>query len=135
MKYWVFLADPGDYGYDDLEKKGTDAWDGVKNAVAQRNLRACSVGDRIAIYHTSPDKAIIGIARVTGTARPDPKAEERVVVDVASEKKLKKALTLAELKADDVLSTMSFVKMPRVAVQPVTDEQWKRLLVLSGTKL
>jgi predicted RNA-binding protein with PUA-like domain len=135
MKYWVFLADPEDYGYDDLAKKGEDAWDGVKNAVAQRNLRACAVGDRVAIYHTSPDKAIIGIAKVTGAARPDPKAEERVVVDVASEKKLKKPLTLAELKADDVLSTMSFVKMPRVAVQPVTDAQWKRLLQLSGTKL
>jgi predicted RNA-binding protein with PUA-like domain len=135
MKYWVFLADPEDYGYDDLAKKGEDAWDGVKNAVAQRNLRACAVGDRVAIYHTSPDKAIIGIAKVTAAARPDPKAEERVVVDVASEKKLKKPLTLAELKADDVLSTMSFVKMPRVAVQPVTDAQWKRLLQLSGTKL
>lgn len=135
MTYWVFLADPADYGYDDLDKKGEDAWDGVKNVVAQRNLRACSLGDRIAIYHTAPDKAIIGIARVTGTARPDPKAEERVVVDVASEKKLRKPLTLAELKADDVLSTMSFVKMPRVAVQPVTDVQWKRLLQLSGTKL
>ena len=58
-----------------------------------------------------------------------------MVVDVASEKKLKKPLTLAELKADDVLSTMLFVKMPRVAVQPVTDTQWKRLLQLSGTKL
>jgi predicted RNA-binding protein with PUA-like domain len=135
MNYWAFLADPEDYGYDDLAKKGEDAWDGVKNAVAQRNLRTCAVGDRVAIYHTAPDKAIVGIARVSGAARPDPKADERVVVDVAPVKKLKKPLTLAECKADDVLATMSFVKMPRVAVQPLTEKQWKRLLELSGTKL
>jgi predicted RNA-binding protein with PUA-like domain len=135
VNYWAFLADPEDYGYDDLAAKGEDAWDGVKNAVAQRNMKACAVGDRVAIYHTAPDKAIVGIARVTGAARPDPKAEDRVVVDVASMKKLKKPLSLAELKADDVLATMSFVKMPRVAVQPLTEKQWKRMLELSGTKL
>jgi predicted RNA-binding protein with PUA-like domain len=128
MSYWVFLADPEDYGWNELEKKGEDAWDGVKNAVAQRNLRACKVGDKVAIYHTSPDKAIIGIAQVTGAARPDPKAPERVVVDVKPVRKLKNAVPLADLKADKVLSGMSFVKMPRVAVQPVTDEQWKALL-------
>ena len=134
MKYWVFLADPEDYGWNELEAKGEDAWDGVKNAVAQRNMRACSVGDKVIIYHTSPDKAVIGIAKVVGEARPDPKAEERVVVDVKPLKKLKRALPLAELKEDRVLSGMSFVKMPRVAVQPVTPEQWERLLELSGTK-
>ncbi len=135
MKYWAFLADPEDFGWTELERDGEAAWDGVKNAVAQRNLRACETGDLIAIYHTSPDKALIGVAKITGGARPDPKAEERVVVDVTAVKKLTRALTLAEMKADDVLATMSFVKMPRVAVQPITAEQWKKLLALSGTRL
>ncbi len=135
MKYWAFLADPEDFGWTELERDGEAAWDGVKNAVAQRNLKTCAVGDRIAIYHTSPDKALIGIAKVTGASRPDPKADDRVVVDVTAVKKLKRALPLAEMKADDVLSGMSFVKMPRVAVQPITDEQWNRILELSGTKV
>ena len=134
MSQWVFLADPEDFGWNELEKDGTAVWDGVKNAVAQRNMRACTRGDRVLIYHTSPDKAVIGIAEVTGEARPDPKADERVVVDVKAVKKLKRNLPLAELKADDVLAGMSFVKMPRVAVQPVTDAQWRRVLELSGTK-
>ena len=134
MSHWVILADPEDFGWNELEKDGRAVWDGVKNAVAQRNMRACSKGDRVIIYHTSPDKAVIGIAEVTGEARPDPKADERVVVDVKPVKKLKRSLPLAELKADDVLAGMSFVKMPRVAVQPVTDAQWKRVLELSGTK-
>lgn len=131
---WVFLADPEDFGWTELEAKGDAVWDGIKNARAQRYLRETKVGDRVLIYHTAPDKAIIGIAKVTSEPRPDPKAADRVVVDVEPVKKLKQPLTLAELKADKVLAEMSFVKMPRVAVQPVTDEQWQRVLELSSTR-
>ncbi|MBR9991120.1 MAG: EVE domain-containing protein [Gemmatimonadetes bacterium] len=132
---WVFLADPDDYGWADLDKAGTAMWDGVKNAQAQRNLRACEKGDTVLVYHTSPDKALIGVARVTGEHRPDPRAADRVVVDVEPVKSLARSLPLSELKGDEVLSGMSFVRMPRVAVQRVTEEQLKRVLELSGTKL
>lgn len=132
---WAFLADPEDYGFTELRKAGSAAWDGVRNAQAQRNLRACEVGDVVLIYHTAPDKALVGIARVTGAHRPDPGAKERVVVDVEAVRPLTRPLPLAELKADAVLSGMSFVKMPRVAVQPVTDAQLRRVLELSGTTL
>jgi predicted RNA-binding protein with PUA-like domain len=132
---WAFLADPEDYGFTELTKAGSAAWDGVRNAQAQRNLRACNVGDVVLIYHTAPDKALIGIARVTGAHRPDPAAKERVVVDVEAVRPLARPLPLAELKADAVLSGMSFVRMPRVAVQPVTDSQLARVLELSGTTL
>jgi predicted RNA-binding protein with PUA-like domain len=134
IQYWVLLADPEDYGWNELEKAGKAVWDGIKNARAQNNLRKVKVGDKALIYHTAPDKAIVGIAIVTGDARPDPKAEDRVVIDVQPVKKLKRPLPLAELKADDVLSEMSFVKMPRVAVQSVTKEQWEQAMDLSGTK-
>jgi predicted RNA-binding protein with PUA-like domain len=134
VAYWVFLADPEDFGWNELEADGKAVWDGIKNARAQNYLRKTAKGDQALIYHTAPDKAIIGIAKVTGEARPDPKAEDRVVVDVTPVKKLTRALPLAELKADRTLSEMSFVRMPRVAVQPVSDEQWERVLALSGTK-
>lgn len=132
---WVFLADPEDYGWTELEKAGRAVWDGIRNAQAQRNLRACEVGDVALIYHTSPDKAIVGIARITGAHRPDPQAADRVVVDVEPVKPLKRPLPLAELKNDDVLKEMSFVRMPRVAIQRVTDRQLHRVLELSGTQL
>jgi predicted RNA-binding protein with PUA-like domain len=132
--YWVFLADPEDFGWNELEKDGKAVWDGIKNSRAQNNLKKTSKGDHVLIYHTAPDKSIIGIAKVTGEARPDPKAADRVVVDVVPVKKLKRALPLAELKADKILSEMSFVRMPRVAVQTVTDDQWERVLALSGTR-
>lgn len=134
MAYWVFLADPEDFGWAELQKDGSAVWDGIKNARAQNNLRKTSPGDEVLIYHTAPDKAIIGIAKVTSEAYPDPKAADRVVVDVKPVKKLKNPLPLADLKADATLSAMSFVRMPRVAVQPVTAAQWKRVLQLSQTK-
>jgi predicted RNA-binding protein with PUA-like domain len=135
MKSWVFLADPDTYGWNELVDEGDAVWDGVKNAVAQRHMRACEKGDIAFIYHTAPDKAIVGIAKVTGEHRPDPKNDERIVLDVKAVKPLKRPLPLAELKNDAVLSGMSFVKMPRVAVQPINDEQRARILELSGTRL
>jgi predicted RNA-binding protein with PUA-like domain len=132
--YWVFLADPEDYGWSHLEAAGRAVWDGIKNARAQAHLKQTSVDDLALIYHTAPDKAIMGIARITSAAYPDPKAEERVVIDVAPVQPLARALPLTELKADDVLKEMSFVKMPRVAVWPVSEAQWKKVMKLSGTK-
>jgi predicted RNA-binding protein with PUA-like domain len=130
---WVYLADPTDYGYDNLAKEKKAVWDGVKNSRAQSNMRKAKKGDLVLIYHTAPDKMIAGIARVTGEARPDPKNADLVVVDLAPVKPLKNPIALADIKADEVLSTMSFVRMPRVAAWPVTEEQFARVLEVSAT--
>lgn len=134
-RFWALLADPKDYGWSDLESDGSAVWDGIKNARAQNNLKKCEVGDLALIYHTAPDKAVIGIASVKGAARPDPKAEGRVVIDIEPVEALARPLPLAEMKADDTLARMSFVRMPRVAVQEVTPEQWQHVLDLTGTTL
>jgi predicted RNA-binding protein with PUA-like domain len=133
--HFVFLADPGDFGWSELVRDGRAVWDGIRNARAQNHLRQCAEGDLVLIYHTAPDKALMGIARVTKEARPDPNAADRVVVDVEPVQPLARPLPLAELKDDDTLAEMSFVRMPRVAVWPVTAAQWKKVLSLSGTKL
>jgi predicted RNA-binding protein with PUA-like domain len=134
-QHWVFLADPGDYGWTELVAAKSAVWDGIRNSRAQSNLKKCRNGDTVLIYHTAPDKALIGIARITAEARPDPKGTELVVVDVEPAQPLARPIPLAELKADDVLSGMSFVRMPRVAVWPVTEEQWARVLEVSGTDM
>lgn len=132
---WAFLADPEDFGWNELVEQGKAVWDGINNAKAQQNLREARDGDLILIYHTAPDKAIIGTARVTAEAYPDPKNADKVVVDVEPVTALSRPLPLAEIKEDAVLSQMSFVKMPRVAVQPITVEQWERVMQKSGTDL
>lgn len=131
---WAFLADPETYGWKELERDGRAVWDGIANATAQRNLGKCAVGDEVLIYNTAPDKAVMGIARVTRAAYPDPADARRVVVDVVPVRALQRPVPLAELKADDVLSEMGFVKMPRVAVQPVTATQWARLQQLGKAR-
>ncbi|NLG63722.1 MAG: EVE domain-containing protein [Candidatus Cloacimonetes bacterium] len=130
--YWAFLADPASYGWDDLVRETRAVWDGVRNAAAQRNMQRCEKGDEVLIYHTAPDKAAIGIARVVRTAYPDPNNDKLVVVDIEPVRPLERPIPLAEMKADDVLKDMSFVRMPRVAVQPITAQQWKRILKLGG---
>lgn len=134
MNRWVFLADPDSYGWTELLREGRTVWDGIANRTAQRHLRTCTEGDEVLIYHTSPDKALLGIARVVGPPRADPDHEDRVVVDIEPVRALERPLPLAELKGDAQLATLGFVRMPRVAVHPVPDEHWRRVLELSGTR-
>ena len=134
MNRWVFLADPEAYGWTELLSDGRAVWDGIANRTAQRHLAACSKGDEVLIYHTAPDKALMGIARVVGAPRPDPDHEGRVVVDIEPVRPLGRPLPLAELKGDAQLATLVFVRMPRVAVHPVEDGHWRRVLALSGTR-
>ena len=70
---WLVKEEPEHYSFDQFEKDGFTVWSGVKNPVAQRNLRTMKKGDHVFYYHTGKEKAIIGTARVTATAYPDPK--------------------------------------------------------------
>lgn len=133
MKRWAFLADPESYGWTELESEGRAVWDGIKNAIAQRNLRECRPGDEALIYETAPQKALRGIARVVSEPYADPQAPDRVVVDVEPAAPLARPVPIGELRQDPVLSGLKFVRMPRVAVQPVSDEEWERVLQVSGT--
>ena len=105
-------------------------WSGVKNPLAQRNLRAMKKGDRVFYYHTGNEKAIIGTAKVTAAAYPDPKDKtgKLVVVELAPDKKLKRPVTLAEIKAVGRVSpTSRSCGFPRLSVMPVTDDQWEAI--------
>jgi predicted RNA-binding protein with PUA-like domain len=104
-------------------------WAGVKNPVAQRNLREMQKGDRVCFYHTGKEKAIVGTATVAKIAYPDPKDEtgRLVVVELAAGKALKRPVTLKEIKADKRFATMPLVRIARLSVQPVTDEQWEMI--------
>ena len=133
MARWVFLADPESFGWNELVRDGRAVWDGIRNRTAQDRLREAKPGDRVLIYHTAPDKAVMGVAEVTGGPYPDPQAPDRVVVDVEPVTALVRPLPLAGIKGDDVLSGMGFVRMPRVAVHAVSADQWDRVLELSGT--
>jgi predicted RNA-binding protein with PUA-like domain len=77
------------------------------------------------------DKSIIGIAKISREGYPDPKAGDWVVVDIVPEKKLKKSITLAEVKGNKKLQNMVLVKNSRLSVQPVREEEFDRIIVMS----
>ena len=126
---WLVKEEPTNYSYDQFAADGSTVWSGVKNPVAQRNLRSMKKGDRVFYYHTGNEKAIIGTAKVTTPAYDDPKdtSGKLVVVELAPDKKLKRPVTLAEIKASGRFADWALVRIPRLSVMPVTDEQWEAI--------
>jgi predicted RNA-binding protein with PUA-like domain len=128
---WLVKEEPENYSYSQFLTDGTTVWAGVRNPVAQRNLRAMKKGDRVFFYHTGKEKAVIGTATVSKIAYPDPKEAGLVVVELAAGKALKRPVTLAEIKADKRFKDMPLVRIPRLSVQPVTDDQWEIIEAIS----
>jgi predicted RNA-binding protein with PUA-like domain len=124
---WLLKTEPSAYGYADLEREGRAVWDGVTNPVALKNLRDMAVGDEAFVYHTGDEKAVVGTARVTRAAFADPKLGDPrlVVVEIEATGRLKKPVTLAEIKALPVFAQSPLVRQGRLSVVPLTPAQWK----------
>lgn len=129
MAQWLMKEEPEHYSYDQLVKEKKTVWAGVKNPLAQKHLRSIKRGDRIFYYHTGKEKAIVAIATAVSDAYPDPTdaTKKTYVVDVAPLKKLAQRVTLAEIKADRAFGDFPLVRMSRLSVMPVTDEEWARI--------
>src|SRR5215470_14912436 len=126
---WLFKEEPSHYSYDAFAKDKKAVWSGVKNPVAQRNLRAVKKGDSVFYYHTGDEKSVVGIARASRDAYPDPadKSGKAHLVDITPVRKLQRAVTLKEIKADPFFKDFALVRISRLSVMPVTDAQWKRI--------
>ena len=131
---WLFKEEPTHYGFDAFVKDKKTVWSGVKNPLAQKHLRSVRKGDRIFYYHTGDEKAIVGIAKALGDAYADPddQAGKQSVVDVAPVRKLPRAVTLKEIKADRAFREFPLVRMSRLSVMPVTDAEWTRIESMAG---
>jgi predicted RNA-binding protein with PUA-like domain len=120
---FLLKTEPGTYSFADLERDGETPWDGVRNHLAMRHLRAMQPGDEAFIYHSVSDKQVVGIAKVVGTCRPDPKDETGKFdcIDIAPVRRLKRPVTLAEFKAAG-LHEFDLVRKSRLSVMPVPDD-------------
>lgn len=123
---WLVKEEPANYPFSQFVKDGRTVWSGVKNPVAQKHLRAMTPGDRVFYYHTGNEKAVVGIAKVASAPRPDPKDKDGklYIVDLEPEKALPQPVTLAAVKAVTAFADFPLVRLPRLSVMPVTDEQW-----------
>ncbi len=133
---WLFKSDPETYSFSDLTRDGKTVWDGVSNNLALKSLRSVRKGDEALIYHTSEERAVVGIAEVVSDPYPDPKQKtpRLVVVDVKAREKLPRPVNLDEIKKQAPLKNFDLVRLPRLSVMPVSESQWKALLALAEIK-
>ena len=132
MSRWLIKSEPHVYSFMNLQNDGKTSWDGVRNYEARNNLRAMKKGDLALYYHSNVGKEIVGIARVTRTAYPDPTAPKDenatwVSVEVAPVKAFARPVSLAAVKASKKLANIALVKRSRISVVPVTDAEFDEI--------
>lgn len=134
MQYWLVKSEPFKYSWDQFVKDKLTFWDGVRNYAARNNLRAMKKGDKVLFYHSNEGLEIVGIAQVVKESYQDPTTPEDawVVVDLKPVKKLKKSVTLAQVKSEPQLKNMALIKLGRLSVGPVTEEEWAVIMEMAG---
>jgi len=136
MSHWLIKSEPVKYSWDQFVQDKQTFWDGVRNYQARNNLKAMKKGDEVFFYHSNEGLEIVGIAKVVKEAYQDPTTDDTnwVVVDFKPVKKLKKPVTLATIKSDIRLEKIALIRLSRLSVCPITDEEWDIILELGETK-
>ena len=137
MNYWLIKSEPFKYSWDQFVKDGQTFWDGVRNYQARNNLKAMQKGDLLFWYHSNEGMEIVGIAKLVKEHYQDPTTEDPnwVVVDVKPLKMLNKPVSLAQVKAKESLSQMALVRLGRLSVQPVTEDEWNIVMDMADTEM
>jgi predicted RNA-binding protein with PUA-like domain len=133
---WLLKSDPEHYSFQDLEREGKAVWDGISNNLALKNLRNVRRGDKVLVYHTGEERAVVGLAEAASDPYPDPKQKDArlVVIDLQAKGKLARPVTLDEIKKTTALNGFDLIRLSRLSVMPVTDAQWSTILKMGGTK-
>lgn len=134
--YWLMKSEPDAYGWDDLVAEGEGTWDGVRNYTARNNLLAMKPGDKVFFYHSNIGVEIVGIARITKSGLPDPgDATGRwASVKLKPVRKLKRPVTLKEIKAEPALKDMDLLTKFRLSVSAVRPAEWDKVLEMAKSK-
>ena len=135
MKYWLLKSEPDAWSWDNQVKEGASMWDGVRNYQARNNLKEMKKNDLCFFYHSVKERSIIGIVKVVKEYYPDPtdKTERFVVVDVKAIKKLKKPVSLDQIKYNQKLQNIALVKQSRLSVMPVKKIEWNEIIKMSSS--
>lgn len=137
MNYWLVKSEPFKYSWEQFVKDGKTFWDGVRNYAARINLRAMKKGDRVLFYHSNEGLEIVGLATVIKEHYQDPTTDDDrwVAVDLKPLKKLKKPVTLSEMKADKRLANLSLIRQGRLSVCDVKEKEFEVIMGLAETKI
>ena len=131
MNYWLLKSEPNVWSIDQQQQAGNKGamWDGVRNYQAANNLRKMKVGDLCFFYHSNIGKEIVGIVKVIKESFVDPtdKLKKFVAVQIKFVKKMKKPVTLENIKKISSLSQLPLIKQSRLSVMPIDSKSWKIL--------
>ena len=136
MNYWLIKSEPSKYSWEQFEMDGLTTWDGVRNYAARNNLRSMKKAELAFWYHSNEGMEIVGIAKVVKESYQDPTTTDTawLVVDFKPYKHLKKTVSLSKLKADKRLANMDLVRLGRLSVGVVREEEWKIVMEMAGMK-
>ncbi len=153
VRYWLLKSEPDVYSIDELaaQKSRTDHWEGIRNYEARNFIRdKMRKGDLGFFYHSNCDRpGIVGIIEIVGEAYPDftaldprhkyydprsdPENPRWFMVDVGLVRKLKRPITLRELKTHEALKHMRLLQRgSRLSIMPVTKKDWDFILKLES---
>jgi predicted RNA-binding protein with PUA-like domain len=133
MAYWLVKSEPFKYSWEQFEKEGQTFWDGVRNYAARNFLKEMKKGDEVLFYHSNEGLEIVGVAKVVNEHYQDPTTEEEawVAVDLKPVKRLSKPVSLKQIKGEKRLADMALLRLSRLSVQPVKEEEWAVIMELS----
>jgi predicted RNA-binding protein with PUA-like domain len=126
--YFLAKTDPETYPFEQLERDGQTVWDGVKNPQALRAIRDMKSGDRVFIYHSMGDPAVVGVADVVGDGRPDPNNPRLAVADFRFRCHIKPPVGLREIKESGLFDDWALVRQSRLSTMAAPAEfvKWLR---------
>ncbi len=137
MNYWLVKQEPTKYSWDQFIQDKETFWDGVRNYQARNNLKEMKKGDQVLFYHSVVGKEIMGVAKVTKEAYPDPTTDDDrwVVVNLKTVVAMKNTVTLEDIKAHPELQSIALVKQSRLSVSPLTKKEFQTILKMGETKI
>ena len=133
INYWLIKSEPSNWSWQDQVKEVETMWDGVRNYQARNNLMKMRKKDLCFFYHSVSEKKIVGIVEVSKEYYPDPTDQtgKFVVTDVKTLKKLKKPVTLEQIKNNPKLSNIALIKQSRLSVMQLKKNEWDEIIKIS----
>lgn len=134
MAYWLIKSEPFVYSFSRLQEEGLVMWDGVRNYMARNYLRQMQVDEQVLFYHSNEGLEVVGVCRVARTYYPDPTAEsgDWSAVDFAPVRRLVRPVSLRRIKETPALQQIGLVRMGRLSVMPLTEQEFAAIVALGG---
>ena len=128
MTYFLAKTEPSSYSIDRLREDSRTTWDGVKNPQAAKAIASMSPGDRVFIYHSGGESAIVGLAQIVSDPRPDPNEPKSFVIDLEYRSHLSPPTTLADVKRSNLFDDWALVRQGRLSTMAAPDAfvDWMR---------